>query len=98
MQPRPEVVLTAIAVDRLRSLLNQSGESHSNLRIETEGTVDEPEFTFSFEETVAPDDVQLDYVLITVLLDPETRYQLRGHEIDFREDETGEYFVVRRAG
>lgn len=98
MQSRAEVVLTAIAVDRLRSLLDESGESHGYLRIEAEGTVDEPEFTFSFEETVAADDVQLDYVLITVLLDPEARYQLTGHEIDLREGEDGEYFVVRPAG
>lgn len=97
MQSCPDLVLTAAAVDRLRRLLDDSGDSHSKIRIDAEGTVAEPKFTFSFEAEVAPDDVQLDYALVTVLLDPETRYQLKGHEIDFREDKDGEYFVVRRA-
>lgn len=98
MQEAPELVLTMNAVERLRSLLEESGDTHCKLRIEADGPADNPEYIFSFEETGDSDDIELDYVRIAVLLDPESHRRLRGREIDHRRNEDGEHFVVRMAG
>lgn len=94
----PELVLTVTAVDRLRTLLEQSGDTHRKLRIHARGRMDDPTFTLSLAERAAPDDVELDFVRIAVLLDPESRDRLRGCEIDHRRDHRGEYFVIRGYG
>ena len=97
MQDGPEFVLTMSAVERLRSLLEESGETHCKLRIEADGPADNPEFLFSFEESGGADDIELDYARIAVLIDPESHQRLRGREIDHRETDNGEQFVVRLA-
>lgn len=94
----PELVLTMNAVERLRSLLEESGDTHCKLRIEADGPADNPEYTFSFEEHGDSNDVELDYARIAVLLDPESHRRLRGREIDHRKNDNGEHFVVRMAG
>ncbi len=94
----PELVLTMSAVDRLRTLLEESGDTHCKLRIQADGPVDDPAFTLSLEESANDDDIELDYVRIAVLLDPESHRRLLGHEVDHRHDERGEHFVIRRAG
>lgn len=94
----PELVLTMTAVERLRSLLEESGDADCKLRIRTVEAGDGPTFQLSLEEAAEPDDVELDYARIAVLLDPESRAQLRGHEVDHRRDDDGEQFVIRRAG
>lgn len=98
MQEGPELVLTMNAVERLRSLLEESGDTHCKLRIEAEGPADNPEYTFSFEESGDSNDIELDYVRIAVLVDPESHRRLRGREIDHRKNDDGEHFVVRMAG
>lgn len=94
----PELVLTMSAVERLRSLLEESGDTHCWLRIHAAGSAEEPAFTLSLEEAANDEDIELDYVRIAVLLDPESHGRLRGHEVDHRDDGEGEYFVIRRAG
>lgn len=98
LQAEPELVLTMAAVERLRTLLEESGDTHCWLRIHAAGTIDEPTFTLSLEEGANEDDIELDYARIAVLLDPESHDRLRGHEVDHRHDEHGEHFVIRRAG
>ncbi len=94
----PELVLTMNAVERLRSLLEESGDTHCKLRIEADGPADNPEYIFSFEKNGNGNDIELDYVRIAVLLDPESHRRLRGREIDHRKSDDGEHFVVRMAG
>ncbi len=98
MQEGPELVLTMNAVERLRSLLEASGDTQCKLRIEADGPADNPEYIFSFEENGNGNDIELDYVRIAVLLDPESHRRLRGREIDHRKNDNGEHFVVRMAG
>jgi Fe-S cluster assembly iron-binding protein IscA len=97
MQEGPELVLTINAVERLRALLEESGDTHCKLRIEADGPADNPEYTFSFEEHGDSNDIELDYARIAVLLDPESHRRLRGREIDHRKNDNGEHFVVRIA-
>lgn len=92
-----ELILTAAALERLRALLDESGDTHCRLRIRAEGPEDDRTFTFSREEREAPDDVELDYGLVTVVLDRESHARLRDHEVDHRDDERGERFVIRHA-
>ncbi|MDZ7786913.1 MAG: hypothetical protein U5K73_01865 [Halofilum sp. (in: g-proteobacteria)] len=98
MPEGPELVLTMNAVERLRALLEETGDTHCKLRIEAEGPADNPAFTFSFEESGRSDDIELDYARIAVLVDPESHRRLRGREIDHRESGNDEHFVVRLAG
>jgi Fe-S cluster assembly iron-binding protein IscA len=98
VQDGPELILTMKAVERLRSLLEESGDTHCKLRIEADGPFDNPEFIFSFEESGGTDDIELDYARIAVLVDPESHRRLRGREIDHRHNDNGEHFVVRMAG
>lgn len=97
-QDAPELVLTTNAVERLRSLLEESGETHCKLRIEADGPAEDPEYIFSFEEDGNSNDIELDYVRIAVLVDPDSHRRLRGREIDHRTTDDGEHFVVRRPG
>lgn len=97
LQAGPDLVLTMSAVDRLRTLLEESGDTHCKLRIHADGTADAPAFTLSLEESANDDDIELDYARIAVLLDPESHRRLRGHEVDHRHDDSGEHFVIRRA-
>jgi len=94
----PDLVLTMNAVDRLRSLLEESGDLDCRLRIRAIDSGQSPQFELSLEETPEPDDIEMDYARIAVLLDPESRARLRGHEVDHRRDEDGERFVIRRSG
>jgi Fe-S cluster assembly iron-binding protein IscA len=86
------------AVERLRALLEETGDTDCKLRIEAEGPLDDPEFTFSFEAHGRSTDIELDYARIAVLVDPESHRRLRGREIDHRRNDNGEHFVVRLAG
>jgi len=95
--PGPELVLTMNAVDRLRALLEESGDTHCKLRIRVVDADDGQTFQLSLEEAPEPGDVELDFARIAVLLDPDSRAQLRGHEVDHRRDDDGEQFVIRRA-
>lgn len=93
----PELVLTMSAVERLRTLLEESGDTRCWLRIHAAGSAAEPTFTLSLEDAANDDDIELDYIRIAVLLDPESHDRLRGHEVDHCRDERGEHFVIRRA-
>lgn len=94
----PELVLTQRAVDRLRAMLEETGETHCRLRIEVTGSEREPNYIFSIEEPTPGDAMTLDFVHIGVVLDPESRQCLRGREVDYRDDTDGERFVIRRGG
>lgn len=94
----PELVCTSGAVERLRTLLQESGDAHRKLRIQAEGPANDPTYTLSLEDAAAADDVELDFAVIAVVLDPESHRRLRGHEVDHRDDGDGEHFVIRRAG
>jgi len=92
----PELVVTMAAVDRLQAVLEDARGQSCMLRITAEGPEDDPAFIFSIEQETGSDDVVLDYARITVLLDPESHRRLRGHELDYRHDENGEHFLIRR--
>lgn len=94
----PELVLTLAAVERLQALIEDTGDPNRRLRIQVEGPANDPDYVFSFAEAANADDIELDYVHVTVLLDPESHRRLRGHELDHRQDERGEHFVIRLAG
>jgi Fe-S cluster assembly iron-binding protein IscA len=96
-QEAPDLILTAAAVERLRDLVAASGDTEARIRIEVEGSAEAPAFTFSLENVAGADDAELDFVDVRVVVDPDSRAQLRGHEVDHRHGEQGELFVVRLA-
>ena len=93
----PDLVLTMAAVERLHGLLEEGEDTDRKLRIHADSPDEDPSFTLSLEDRAAPEDVELDFARIAVVLDPESRRRLRGHEVDHRRDEDGEYFVIRAA-
>jgi len=86
---RPDRVLARRGVDRLRAILEQTGETHGRLRIEVTGSEREPAYVLSIADSASGDDVALDFLHI-ILLDPESRRRLRGQEMDYRDDADGE--------
>ncbi len=93
----PPLVLTMAAVDRLSRLLEETGETASLLRIEAHGDHGAPSFDFALESAARSDDVVLDFARIRVLLNRDTNTMLRGFELDHRDDDQGERFVIRRS-
>jgi len=93
----PPLVLTMAAVDRLSRLVDDADDTPALVRIEADGDDTNRTFRFGLEEQAQSDDVVLDFVRISVLLDTETHQMLRGFEVDHRDDGQGERFVIRRA-
>ena len=91
----PQLVLTPAAVDCLRELLEQSDDAGSRVRVDAEDADTGIAFSMSIESESGPQDVELDYLDVTIVLNPYADQQLRGCEMDFRSDEEGQYFVVR---
>ena len=91
----PRLVLTPAAVECLRELVEQSGDAGSRVRVDAEDSDTGITFSLRIESESGPQDVELDFLDVTVVLAPYADQQLRGCEMDFRSDPEGEYFVVR---
>jgi Fe-S cluster assembly iron-binding protein IscA len=94
----PPLVLTMAAVDRLSRLLAEADAAAALVRIEAYTGETQPAFAFSLEDQAGVDDTVLDYARVRVLLDDDTQRMLCGFELDYRTDDAGERFIVRRSG
>ncbi len=94
MEDSAAPILTAAAVDRVRAIVDASGESDLMLRV-TSGEDGGP-WVFSLDDRVGDDDVTVDFGVLTLVLDPEANARLQGCEIDHVDDDAGERFIVRR--
>ncbi len=95
-EPEPPLVLTMAAVDRLSRLLAEADEPASLVRIEAHGDDVHRTFSFGLEAEAQHEDLVLDFARVRVLLDSDTHTMLRGFELDYRDDDQGERFVIRR--
>jgi MFS family permease/Fe-S cluster assembly iron-binding protein IscA len=95
MEDEQAPILTAAAVDRVRSIVDESGGTDLMLRV---AAPDEGPWVFSLVAAAEENDIVLDFGLLSLVLDPDAHARLQGCEIDHLDGEQGERFVVRRLG
>ena len=83
-------ILTAAAVDRVRAIIDESGETGLMLRVVSPEDAEAP-WQFSLDDRAGDDDTVLDFGLLTLVLDPEANERLQGCEIDHVTGERGEH-------
>ncbi len=94
MTGTPRLIFSARAVERLRAVLDDEG-GDVRLRVTVFGDETEPQFGFSLEREVGPEDTVVEFGQIDVVLDAQSAAALDGSEIDYLDDDQGERFIVR---
>jgi iron-sulfur cluster insertion protein len=84
------------AANKVKTLIQEEGNPNLKLRVFiTGGGCSGFQYGFTFEETTAEDDTQIEKNGVILLVDPMSYQYLLGAEIDYREDANGEQFVIR---
>jgi iron-sulfur cluster insertion protein len=92
--PSP-LMVTDNAVKKVRSLVEEEGNSALKLRVYvTGGGCSGFQYGFSFEEEAAEDDTLIEKDGITVLLDPMSYPYLVGSKVDYEEGLQGAKFSI----
>lgn len=87
--------LTHNAVNKVRTLVDDEGNPNLKLRVfVTGGGCSGFQYGFSFDETAAEDDTQVQREGVTVLVDSLSIQYLGGAEVDYIEGLEGSRFVV----
>jgi iron-sulfur cluster insertion protein len=88
--------ITPAVTQKVRSILEEEGESGLKLRIYVNGGgCSGFQYGFSFDEDMAEDDFMLEQDGVTIVVDSVSMQYLQGAEVDYRESLQGSEFVVR---
>ena len=92
--PTP-IQISASAVAKVRSLLEEEGNSQLKLRVYvTGGGCSGFQYGFSFDEEVSEEDTLVSHKGANVVVDPLSIQYLAGSKIDYKEGLEGSRFVV----
>lgn len=93
--PTP-IQITASAVNKVRSLVEEEGNAELKFRVYvTGGGCSGFQYGFSFDEELADDDTKIQKDGITVLVDPMSYPYLVGSQVDYEEGLQGAKFTVK---
>ena len=88
--------LSARAVQKVRELVTEEENDELKLRVFiTGGGCSGFQYGFTFDELAAEDDTAVERDGITLLVDPMSFQYLKGADIDYVEDVSGEQFIIR---
>lgn len=83
------------AAAKVKEMIAQEGEDNLMLRVYISGGgCSGFQYGFSFDETVAEGDTQIEKGGVKVLIDPMSFQYLMGAELDFKQDLMGAQFVI----
>ena len=102
-QVTPQINFTASAAHKVFELIQDEGNFDLKLRVYiTGGGCSGFQYGFTFDETQQSDDIAVsraveesDEAHVTLLIDPMSFQYLKGADIDYIEDVSGEQFVIR---
>ncbi len=93
--PSP-LLFSDAAASKVKQLIEEEGNDQLKLRIFVNGGgCSGFQYGFTFDETVAEGDTQVENQGVVLLIDPMSYQYLLGAEIDYREDLQGAQFVIR---
>ena len=93
--PEP-LVFSDSAADKVRQLIEEEGNPDLKLRVfVTGGGCSGFQYGFTFDESVAEDDMTMHKGGVTLLIDPMSLQYLMGAEIDYQENVEGAQFVIK---
>lgn len=96
MTANPDVVLTANAAARVRTLMEAEGNPSLMLRVTVSGGgCSGFQYAFDLDSAAKDDDIVLDQHDVKVVIDEASMDLLRGSEIDFVEDLMAAAFTIR---
>jgi iron-sulfur cluster insertion protein len=91
-----ELVFTDNAANKVKELLDEEGDPNLKLRaFISGGGCSGFQYGFTFDEQQNDDDFVLKKNGVMLLIDVMSMQYLSGAEIDYKEDESGEQFVIR---
>ena len=94
--PAQAILLTDAAVGKVKSLIEEEGNSDLKLRIfVTGGGCSGFQYGFTFDEAVAEDDTAMVKDGVTFLVDSMSFQYLMGAEIDYTDGLEGAQFVIK---
>lgn len=94
--PPSPLNFTDAAVEKVRELLIEEGNSDLKLRVFVQGGgCSGFQYGFTFDEEVNDDDTTIDKGGVQLLVDPMSFQYLVGAEIDYKDDLEGAQFVIR---
>ena len=92
----PSLVLTDSAAAKVAQLIAEEGNPNLKLRVFISGGgCSGFQYGFTFDETHADGDTQVEQLGVTLLVDPMSIQYLAGAEIDYKDDLEGARFVIR---
>lgn len=95
-QNNEELVFTDNAANKVKSLLEEENDPNLKLRaFISGGGCSGFQYGFTFDEEQNDDDFVFEKNGVKLLIDVNSMQYLSGAEIDYKEDETGEQFVIR---
>ncbi len=90
-----EIRLSANAIQKVRSLVADEGNSSLKLRVYiTGGGCSGFQYGFSFDEVIGEDDMVIEREGVTAIIDAMSYQYLMGSEVDYSEGLEGSRFVV----
>lgn len=90
------VMFTEQAARKVSELMRDEERDDLKLRVfVTGGGCSGFQYGFSFDESAAEDDTQVETLGVTLVIDPMSVVYLEGAEIDYRDDVNGAQFVIR---
>ena len=90
------IELKPAAVEKVRELIAEEGNPDLKLRIFVQGGgCSGFSYGFTFDETAAEDDHDLDFSGVHLLVDSMSSQYLQGAEVDYVDDLTGAQFTIK---
>ncbi|MFC1684739.1 iron-sulfur cluster insertion protein ErpA [Pseudomonadota bacterium] len=90
------VIFTSAAASKVSQLVTEEGNPNLMLRVYIQGGgCSGFQYGFTFDETVAEGDTEVETDGVKLLVDPMSLQYLTGAEIDYVEDLQGSQFVIR---
>ena len=90
------VIFTSAAANKVSQLITEEGNPALMLRVYIQGGgCSGFQYGFTFDETVAEGDTEVETDGVKLLVDPMSLQYLTGAEIDYVEDLQGSQFVIR---
>lgn len=96
--PAPQMIeLTPMAARQIQLMAWEAGVPGSPLRILTSNTpgLGHPEIDFAFDEDITPEDIVVDALGVTVVIDPQSLPWVRGRRITWQDVPGSEGFLLR---
>lgn len=89
-------LFTDAAAEKVKALIEEEGNPDLKLRVFVQGGgCSGFQYGFTFDESIAEDDTQLEKHGVSLLVDAMSYQYLVGAEIDYKEDIEGAQFVIR---